>query len=374
MEDELILADLGVAERRLERLEKDLKKSRTAELERERDVVTAVPDGAREGTPLRALDLKGDDLKRLRGFQFLSAKPLLIVINWTKRSSPAAAQGATRDRSRGGRRRPQPFLSRAATAAVAVCAKIELEIAQLDAADAAAFLADLRPDRIGPRPRHSRQLRSARLHFVLHGRRRRVPRLVDSARHARRSSRPARFTATSRAASFARKWSAYDASDRARLDGRVPRSRRSPARRQGVRRSGRRHHQLPLRDMMANRSSSCEAQVPFVHGGAELHVRRLVAELRRARLSRRARVGPVQVVPEGSSCSRMRPRGAWSTFPKATASRSTPSSRRSSRPISCGIRTRSPGCSISTAPSTTSAARRTASSITAKPTSGCATS
>ena len=34
-----------------------------------------------EGRPLRALDLKGEDLKRLRGFQFLSAKPLLIVIN-----------------------------------------------------------------------------------------------------------------------------------------------------------------------------------------------------------------------------------------------------------------------------------------------------
>src|SRR6478736_395857 len=40
MEDELILADLGIAERRLERLEKDLKKSRTPELERERDVLT----------------------------------------------------------------------------------------------------------------------------------------------------------------------------------------------------------------------------------------------------------------------------------------------------------------------------------------------
>src|SRR5262245_50923247 len=35
MEDELILADLGVAERRLERLEKDLKEDRTADLERE---------------------------------------------------------------------------------------------------------------------------------------------------------------------------------------------------------------------------------------------------------------------------------------------------------------------------------------------------
>src|SRR5437660_10683483 len=39
MEDELILADLGVAERRLERLERDLKKTRSSELERERDVV-----------------------------------------------------------------------------------------------------------------------------------------------------------------------------------------------------------------------------------------------------------------------------------------------------------------------------------------------
>ena len=36
MEDELILADLGVAERRLERLDKDLKKTKTAELERKR--------------------------------------------------------------------------------------------------------------------------------------------------------------------------------------------------------------------------------------------------------------------------------------------------------------------------------------------------
>src|SRR5262249_29484134 len=40
MDDELMLADLGVAERRLERIEKDLKKARTADLERERDVVT----------------------------------------------------------------------------------------------------------------------------------------------------------------------------------------------------------------------------------------------------------------------------------------------------------------------------------------------
>src|SRR5687767_11476881 len=69
MEDELILADLGVAERRLERLEKDLKKARSPELEKERDLVQRCRQALEEGKPLRALQLAGDDLKRLRGFQ-----------------------------------------------------------------------------------------------------------------------------------------------------------------------------------------------------------------------------------------------------------------------------------------------------------------
>src|SRR6186997_853946 len=71
MEDELILADLGLCERRLERLEKDLKKMRVPELERERDVLVVCRAALEEGRPLRALELAGDDVKRLRGFQFL---------------------------------------------------------------------------------------------------------------------------------------------------------------------------------------------------------------------------------------------------------------------------------------------------------------
>jgi len=142
MEDELLLADLGVAERRLERLDKDLKKARTPDLERERDVITTCKNALEQGTALRALDMKGDDLKRLRGFQFLSAKPLLVVINIDESqiSGGHASAGIDRAADAAGL---TPFLSRAATASVAVCAKIELEIAQLDAADASAFLADL---------------------------------------------------------------------------------------------------------------------------------------------------------------------------------------------------------------------------------------
>jgi hypothetical protein len=141
MEDELILADLGVAERRLDRLEKDLKKNRSAELEKEKDVITLCKAALEDGRPLRTLDLKGEDLKRLRGFQFLSAKPLLIVINLDE--SALAQGGATGIVKAAEAAGLTAFLSHAATAAVAVCAKIELEIAQLEAADAAAFLADL---------------------------------------------------------------------------------------------------------------------------------------------------------------------------------------------------------------------------------------
>jgi GTP-binding protein YchF len=143
MEDEIILADLGVAERRLEKLEKDLKKARTADLERERDVLAACKTALEDGRPLRSLPLAGDDVKRLRGFQFLSAKPLLVVINLDEAQLAGGGDAATQADRAAQVAGLDDSRAHAATAAVAVCAKIELEIADLDAADAAVFLADL---------------------------------------------------------------------------------------------------------------------------------------------------------------------------------------------------------------------------------------
>jgi GTP-binding protein YchF len=135
IEDELVLADLGVAERRLERLEKDLKKNASADLRREQEVLIQCKATLENGKALRTLGLTGDDLRRLRGFQFLSAKPLLVVVNLDEAdvSNMAGAEAAGLG----------SFVSDAHAASVAVCAKIELEIAQLDPADAQAFMADL---------------------------------------------------------------------------------------------------------------------------------------------------------------------------------------------------------------------------------------
>jgi ribosome-binding ATPase len=140
MEDELILADLGVAERRLERIEKDLKKGKSAELQKERNLVQRCKETLEHGTPLRALQLAGDDLKMLRGFQLLSAKPLLLVINLDENDVAEVGADVARAAEKTGLR---SLLAHASTRAIALCASIELEISQLAADDATAFLADL---------------------------------------------------------------------------------------------------------------------------------------------------------------------------------------------------------------------------------------
>jgi GTP-binding protein YchF len=136
MEDELILADLGVVERRLERLERDLKKGNTPELKKEQEILQRCREALEAGQPLRALELGTEDAKRLRGFQFLSAKPLLLVLNLDEEDLPKADEAVALAGA-------EAFMAGAATRAVPICAKIELEIAQLDEADAQAFMADL---------------------------------------------------------------------------------------------------------------------------------------------------------------------------------------------------------------------------------------
>ena len=136
MEDELILADLAVAERRLDRVARELKKGDVAAMRAEQSVLERCRAALESGTPLRALHLESDADKCLRGFQLLSAKPLLLVVNLDESDlAPVERAAAMADFTE--------FISGAAVRAVPVCAKIELEIAQLAREEAAAFLADL---------------------------------------------------------------------------------------------------------------------------------------------------------------------------------------------------------------------------------------
>jgi GTP-binding protein YchF len=136
VEDELILADLGVVERRLDRVTKDLGKKPSDALRAERAVLDQCRSALEEAKPLRTLGLDEADARLLRGFQLLSAKPLLLVVNFGDAdASQVDAAGALPGVA--------DLVADAGAGAVGVCARIELEIAELDEADARAFMADL---------------------------------------------------------------------------------------------------------------------------------------------------------------------------------------------------------------------------------------
>src|SRR5262249_8032321 len=81
VEMELILSDLVVIEKRMERLDKDRKKIKSPELDRECALLERCKAEVEANRPLRGLELNAEEEKTIRGFQFLSQKPILCVLN-----------------------------------------------------------------------------------------------------------------------------------------------------------------------------------------------------------------------------------------------------------------------------------------------------
>jgi GTP-binding protein YchF len=133
VETELILSDLVVIEKRLERLDKDRKKIKNPELDREFELLVKAKALLEENRPLRELELEAEDEKRIRGFQFLSQKPMLYVLN-------LGEEEAARLHEREQEYREGPLAARKRTAVSAVCGKIEAELAELPREEQRDFL------------------------------------------------------------------------------------------------------------------------------------------------------------------------------------------------------------------------------------------
>src|SRR5262249_31359174 len=136
LETELILADLEVVERRLERLEAQIKKKRTDADLKEQAVLLRVKPALEAETPIRAMDLAGDEARALRGFTFLSQKPILHCLNLAEKE---IERGQSLVESFG----LGEVAARPHTRLGWVSAVIEAEVAQLAGEEQAAFLADL---------------------------------------------------------------------------------------------------------------------------------------------------------------------------------------------------------------------------------------
>ena len=107
---EMICSDLAVVERRLARLTKDLKKMKNAELEFEYEMLNRFRMALEQERPLRDLSLSDGENKVARGFTFLSAKPLLVVMNLDDKDS-TKVRDVVADLSWRSRRRRKRFVS-----------------------------------------------------------------------------------------------------------------------------------------------------------------------------------------------------------------------------------------------------------------------
>jgi hypothetical protein len=135
VEFDLMVSDLGQIEKRLERLEKDLQKMKTAELEKEFELLKRANAHLGEEKPLRELAMTPEEKKRIRGFMFLSEKPILYVLNigesdeLGRKLEEAVSQ-----------RQLTEIATRPNAAATAICGKVEAELSEMSDADAAEFL------------------------------------------------------------------------------------------------------------------------------------------------------------------------------------------------------------------------------------------
>src|SRR6266404_1526896 len=135
VEFDLMVSDLGQIEKRLERVEKDLKKMRSADLEKEFELLKRARAQIESERPLREMEMTPEDKKRFRGFMFLSEKPILYVLNIGESTelgkdleNAVAKYGLSE------------VASRPNSGATAICGKVEAELAEMSDADAAEFL------------------------------------------------------------------------------------------------------------------------------------------------------------------------------------------------------------------------------------------
>src|ERR1700733_5576455 len=135
VEFDLMVSDLGQIEKRLERLEKDLKKMKTPDLEKEFELIKRANVHLGNEKPLREMEMTPEDKKRLRGFMFLSEKPILYVLNIGESTELGKELEEAVSKYK-----LTEIAARPNAAATAICGKVEAELAEMSDADAAEFL------------------------------------------------------------------------------------------------------------------------------------------------------------------------------------------------------------------------------------------
>ncbi len=134
VEDEFFLSDMSILEPRVERLAKEVKKVKDPERARELELLRRCLSALEDGRALRELAFTEAEDKILRGYQFLTAKPMLIVLNIGEEQLEQQTEL---------QKQFSQLLAGKNRLVDCICAKLEMEIAQLPEGEKEAFQREL---------------------------------------------------------------------------------------------------------------------------------------------------------------------------------------------------------------------------------------
>lgn len=130
--EELLLADMMVIEGRLERLEKSRRMKRQTPAEAvEEQTLTEIKAHLEALQPVRTLELSEDEERSVRSFAFVSGKPLILVANLGEEDLGGDAEITANLRT---------YAKENGLELIELCAKVEMEIAQMDPTEEREFL------------------------------------------------------------------------------------------------------------------------------------------------------------------------------------------------------------------------------------------
>ncbi len=131
---DLTVLDLETIEKRMVKLEKSYHTTKLPEEKREYDLLTKCRTSLEKGVPLRNVDFAHEELRLLRGYSFLSFKPILIILNLGEEDL-SEAERLEKDFSAKVKFKHSLVSS--------ICGKLEMEIAGLEEKDKESFLKEL---------------------------------------------------------------------------------------------------------------------------------------------------------------------------------------------------------------------------------------
>ena len=132
---ELMLADMEVIENRLNRIGKKAMMSRDKETQKEVALLTRIKENLEQNKPVRSMDFEEEELKLIRSFNLLTAKPIIYMANINEDELLNEENEYVKQ--------VRDYAEKEHSEVIVVCAKIEAELAELEEEEKKDFLHEL---------------------------------------------------------------------------------------------------------------------------------------------------------------------------------------------------------------------------------------